>query len=261
MQKLIMLDDKGLRDVVPLQYGEEKCPHKKAKVRVMNDYYLLHYVYSGVGYYYANDQIYTVTEGQLFIIHPHEAVYYEPDHSNPWHYCWVGFETPLEIPRLACEYVLDAHYAEHIFRSLGATDEWMHGREYYISGKILEFLATIDRADTGASHKTFVDRAAGYIHKNYTRPITIEGLADSLNVSHSYFSTIFRQQMGVSPHQFLMDVRLENAAALMSEHGFSVSEAALSVGYGNVYNFSKMFKKKYGVSPSRYASRPSKKQK
>ena len=95
MQKFIMLDDKGLRDVVPLQYGEEKCPHKKAKVRVMNDYYLLHYVYSGVGYYYANDQIYTVTEGQLFSIHPHEAVYYEPDHSNPWHLRYYFVEAAM----------------------------------------------------------------------------------------------------------------------------------------------------------------------
>ena len=63
---------------------------------------------------------------------------------------------------------------------------------------------------------------------------------------------MFRRQMGVSPHQYLMDVRLENAAALMAEHGYSVSEAALSAGYGNVYNFSKMFKKKYGVSPRQY---------
>lgn len=255
MEKFIMLSDIGLQDVIPYQYGEEKCRSQKVKVRTMHEYYILHYVFSGKGYYYAHNQVFTVTGGQAFIIHPREPADYEPDRQDPWHYCWVGFDTRLNIPRLTTDYVLDAPYAEHIFRSLGAADEWMKGREYYISGKVLEFLSTIAQPEAGTGHKTFVNRAVEYIRKNYTAPITIEKVAEHLNVSHSYFSTMFRHQMGVSPHQFLMDIRLENAAALMSEHGFSVSEAALSVGYSNVYNFSKMFKKKYGVSPSHYTAR------
>lgn len=252
MDKIIQLQDRGLQDVAPLQFGEEQCPYKKSGVSAVGENYLMHYIYAGRGYYTAAGQTYTVTAGQVFIVHPHETVYYEPDHADPWHYCWVEFATRLDIPRLKTEYVLDAHYAEHIFRALSATDELMFGREYYVSGKILEFLSTLARPGVEASRKTFVDRAVMYIRKNYTHAITIEELAEYLGVSHSYLSTMFRRQMGVSPHQYLMDVRLENAAALMAEHGYSVSEAALSAGYGNVYNFSKMFKKKYGVSPRQY---------
>lgn len=254
MNKAIVLSDVGLRDVNPIQYGDEECPAQKKRVRTLREYYLLHYIYSGAGQYEAGNRVYRVEAGQLFIIHPHEAAYYEPDRATPWHYCWVGFKTMLDIPRLKTEYVLDAHYAEHIFRSISATDESMQGREYYVSGKITEFLATLVSPDTHTNPKTFVDRAVEYIQKNYTRPIDIDTLAEQFHISHSYFSTAFRKKMGMPPHQYLMDIRLEHAASLMAEHGYNVGEAALGAGYGNVYNFSKMFKKKYGVSPSRYAA-------
>lgn len=254
MRKYIVLSDVGLQDVNPVEYGDEQCTPDKEHTRSVREYYLLHYVYSGTGTYQVNDEVHTIGPGQLFIAHPYEPIHYEPNPADPWHYGWVGFFTTLDIPRLKNKHILDARHAEHIFRAISATDETMFGREYYIAGKIMELLSTMVRPETNASQKNFVDLAAEYIQRNYTRPITMDSLAEQFHVTHSYFSTAFRQQMGISPYQYLMDLRLARAAELMAEHNYNVSEAAISVGYNSIYNFSKMFKKKFGVSPSHYAA-------
>ena len=67
----------------------------------------------------------------------------------------------------------------------------------------------------------------------------------------TYFSNIFTKKMGCSPKQFLMKYRMEQAQKLLSR-GYSVTTTAISVGYSDVYTFSKMFKQQFGQSPSRY---------
>ena len=96
-------------------------------------------------------------------------------------------------------------------------------------------------------------KAKAYIDANYVNPITVETLADSLEINRSYFSTTFKREIGKSPQQYLVDVRLSKAAELMTEQGYSASAAALSSGYTDIFNFSKMFKRKYGLSPTAYA--------
>jgi len=58
--------------------------------------------------------------------------------------------------------------------------------------------------------------------------------------------------MGISPKQYLLNYRMNVALSLMHKNNISVSAAAYSVGYTDVCNFSKMFKKTFGISPSKY---------
>ncbi len=246
-----VLPDVGLRDVNPIMYGEEQCLPDKGPVRTLRDYYLIHYIFSGSGKFQTAEKEYTVTGGQVFILHPQEMVIYETDPHDPWHYMWVGFTTHLDIPRLQQKHLLNARQYESLFRDIATTDNQMQGVEYHLAGRVMEFLSTLVRPEE-TGQKTFVDLAVEYLSRNYTRPITIEGIAEQFHVTHSYFSTAFHQKMGISPSQYLMDLRLTRAVELMTAGGCNVSEAAISVGYSSIYNFSKMFKKKYGISPSQY---------
>ncbi|MGI6264582.1 MAG: AraC family transcriptional regulator [Acutalibacteraceae bacterium] len=254
MDRYVILPDAGLRDINPVEYGDERCAPDKGRTRTVREYYLLHYVCSGKGRFTTGDRVYDLSGGQMFVVHPYETVFYEPDPADPWHYCWVGFDTVMDLPALRDVSVTDAGHAEHIFRSIGMTDRSMRGCAYYIAGKVMELLSALAPVDGQESDVSFVDSAVEYIRRNYNRPITVDDLAAQLHVSHSYFSTMFRQQTGMAPYQYLLEVRLRRAAELIAEHGCSVTEAAVSVGYGNIFNFSKMFKKRYGVSPSRYVA-------
>ena len=76
-----------------------------------------------------------------------------------------------------------------------------------------------------------------------------------MNLNRSYFSTLFRRKTGCSPQQYLTDYRMNKACELMTEHGCSPGEAALSTGYPDIFSFSRMFKKKFGLSPREYRQR------
>jgi iron complex transport system substrate-binding protein len=68
----------------------------------------------------------------------------------------------------------------------------------------------------------------------------------------SHFSALFKAHFGTSPIDYLVRLRLRAAAYLLRDVNVSVSSAAASVGYDDLYYFSKLFKKKLGVSPRAY---------
>jgi len=90
------------------------------------------------------------------------------------------------------------------------------------------------------------------IHSEYMHDLTIEKLAARLGLEHSYFSALFRKKMGISPKKYLLNYRMNMAISFMLENATSVSLAAYSVGYTDVCNFSKMFKRHFGLSPREY---------
>lgn len=255
MLRYILLQNRNLRDVNPMECGEEDCrPHYQVGP-MAREYYLLHYVFSGKGVYRTGGKAYPVSKGQIFIIHPRDIVYYQADEEEPWHYCWIGFQSSVDLPGLLDRAVLDLPQAEHLFRAMKDCEQTSMDREYYLCGKIYELLALLGQTRTIRGNKTaeHMLEAKNYIDTNYIAQITVEQIADQLNINRCYFSTAFKKHIGKSPQQYLMNVRLEKAAELMAEHGYTVSAAALSVGYADIFNFSKMFKRKYGMSPTAYA--------
>ena len=255
MLRNLLLTNRSLRDINPMECGEEDC-HPGYHVGPMaREYYLLHYVFSGKGRYQAGGRTYSVEKGQMFIIHPHDIVHYDADEQDPWHYSWIGFQADLEPPGALEDYVLDLPQAESLFRAMKDCDKGPMDTEYYLCSKIYELLAILGRTQPVPKSKTaeHMLQAKNYIDTNYIAQITVEQIADQLNINRCYFSTAFKKHIGKSPQQYLMDLRLQKAAELMLSHDYTVSAAALSVGYTDIFNFSKMFKRKYGMSPTAYA--------
>ena len=82
--------------------------------------------------------------------------------------------------------------------------------------------------------------------------LTVTKIAKMLNLERSYFSTVFRKTFGVSPQTYLSNYRLEKAAELLLADDASITDIAYATGYSGVINFSRMFKRRYHVSPSEY---------
>lgn len=103
------------------------------------------------------------------------------------------------------------------------------------------------------SSKILIEKAKEYIMSNYNDyDISVERLSSYLHVSPTYFSTIFKRETEMSFVNFLTTTRLEEAIKLLNTTDDKTYIIAEKVGYPEANYFSYVFKKKYGISPSRY---------
>lgn len=100
-----------------------------------------------------------------------------------------------------------------------------------------------------------VNHAIYYLENHHTQEITLEQLADTLYVSPTYLSKVFKESTGMSPINYLIQVRLKHAKELLANEQLTIREISQAVGYQDAYHFSKLFKKYYGVSPSQLAKK------
>lgn len=92
------------------------------------------------------------------------------------------------------------------------------------------------------------------IQQNYTNPnYELDELLRSAPYCYDYLCRLFRQELHTTPHKYLMELRLQAAANALRSGNSSITETARMCGYHDPLYFSRMFKKKYGVSPREYA--------
>lgn len=256
MDREILLENIGLRDINPLLCGEAHNEPGRQVGPYVREHTLLHFIVGGSGLYYSPRGVTRVTEGQLFIIRPGETTIYTNDPEDPWHYIWVGFTCGMPPSGLFGADVVDIPEAKHLFLDIAGADNIEHGRELYICGKLYELIALMraKEAPSACSAQRYARMARNYIDLHYSGDLKVERIAEQLCIDRAYFSKLFHQYMGKSPQQYIVDLRLSKAAALLSSQSLSPGEAAQKVGYGDFSNFSRMFKRRYGMAPSQYRS-------
>ncbi len=99
-----------------------------------------------------------------------------------------------------------------------------------------------------------ISAAIAFMQQEMRRPLTVRSLADGVCMSESGFAHLFKSTTGISPLQFLKQLRLEHARTFLLSGG-SVSEAAESVGYTSISHFICEFKRQYGESPRAYTKK------
>lgn len=250
--------------------GYETCESGHSYGPALRSGYLIHYILSGAGYYQVNGKTYRLKEGDAFLICPDELIYYEADKKNPWTYTWIGFQGVKIHEYLERTFLLTTpvfHYGHDdrirlCHEKMFEANQLRSNRDLIMTSILYEYLFLLvskfpkEQISAGEKQAVYVEEALKYLESRYgSRTITIQTLADELGLDRSYLHRLFKHATGSSPQEYLLDLRIRKACDLLRQTDLSVSIVSLSVGYEDTLYFSRLFKKKKGISPSSYRAR------
>jgi AraC family transcriptional regulator len=93
-------------------------------------------------------------------------------------------------------------------------------------------------------------RVMEYMQVNYARSLSIEDLSHEAGISKFHFVTVFRKKVGVTPHRYLTDLRLNKAASLLQKSRSTIEQVARACGYGHAAQFTAAFTRYFDKTPS-----------
>lgn len=97
-----------------------------------------------------------------------------------------------------------------------------------------------------------IEKIKQYIRDNYNQKVTLDELADLVDINKYYLIRLFKQQTGLSPIDYLIHVRLSEAEKLLTHSSVTISKISDIVGFHSPSHFSKTFKEKNNITPSAF---------
>lgn len=199
-------------------------------------------------------------EHDLLVMFPGEKIHYEA--LTPWSIQWVGlygdgvlqYINQLEISAknpifhltlwAELEIILEKMYL--------LSNNFSTSNKLTLTGLIYDFFSLLFQNSNLEEETDHIKTATTIIDYNFNNDLSIESLANDLHLSASYFSRLFKKELGISPKQYLLEQRIKRAKELLKTTNASVIEIANSVGIPDQLYFSRIFKKKVGISPLEY---------
>jgi AraC-like DNA-binding protein len=268
---LYTMDVRPSAELSVYQFGYETCLEGQSYGPTIRDYYLIHYIVSGKGSYTVNDKTYELAENDGFLIPPGVKTFYCADTNEPWTYYWVGFNG-TEAKRI----LNHAHLNEHnvvfnykidnrlidILYTITQTVNAAENVEYSSLGYLYRFLAILIAKhnledETGKkSSESYSSRAIRYIEENYTKNLKVSDITKMLKIDRSHLFRIFKEDLQISPQQYILKFRLNKACTLLRSSNFSLGEISELLQFSDPMYFARIFKKHLNISPSAYRKHP-----
>lgn len=249
--------------------GIEECKPGYVWGPGLRDHFIVHYILNGTGSFCDGKITRNLSQGDGFVVFPNRLVTYAADYKNPWTYSWVGFqglkaESFLNKAGIYNESPFFTYKTDNKLKDcLGnmISDARLNtSSELMLLGHLYIFVALlIQNRQNNSSHtyrtlnqEKYVKKVIEFISKNYSGKISISDIASGIGLDRSYLYVIFKKLMNMSPQNFLINFRIDRAVDLMRNSELTIGDIARSVGYEDPLQFSKIFKKIKGVSPSQF---------
>ena len=244
------------------------CPANWRDIDYIPDYNKFYFICNGEGWLKIGEQEFFPKPGQLFFMPAGIKQSYSTISKNTFEKYWCHFTAKIGDVSL-CNFikfpfyidVVDKKEVEKLFIKL---------IDYYKSEKIPSclyaqsmlieifayYIGNIPEGNLLLSPSSSVKKLNYlllYIENNISLDLTVEKLAKMAGFHPNYFIRFFKKHMGNSPINYINKIKMEKAKELLSINDeMNISEIAYTIGFNDVYHFSKVFKKYTGFSPSEF---------
>ena len=213
---------------------------------------------------------YQLSAGQGFLIEPETLTFYQADKDEPWSYLWVGVggteaekyiqDIGLNSSQLIFQYEQGERLKKIVLEMLKHTRVTV-ANLYYLQGQLYDFFSALTEDDVIDScvdiskESVYIQEAVTFIRNHYSRGLNVADIAKHMNVNRSYLYTLFKDNLGMSPKDFLTKFQISQAREQLALTDLSIEEVAEVCGYHSCLVFSKAFKKENGMTPTEYRKR------
>lgn len=239
------------------------------------------FVLSGKGAIHRKKEMQSIQEGRAFVVRPGERKQFRTILLEPWHLVWMDISGALcepllealgftgDIPVIRIEQTI-MHMAQQTAERVNRVGTGTLAQELQRAGIFLDFMSWMDYShstisyeeregppeeddmDEGGEGYRHVKYLEHYFRVNYQKRIRMSDLAKDMGITPYYMCHIFQKYRGMSPTKCLADIRITRAMKLLEETDKSIGKIAVECGYSNALNFSKLFSRANGCSPSAY---------
>ncbi|QIL50501.1 AraC family transcriptional regulator [Weissella coleopterorum] len=231
--------------------------------------YIIHFVLSGQGIFFTENEQFHLQAGDVFLIRPGESCFYQSDIKKPWTYAWISFNgnqaqqiiehfSPFKNGHHVFNSINQNKYLNIIQKTLNLSDASPQS-ELKLNHLVHEFLIEItqeypSQKDSKNKFKgsNLARKAREYMDEFFETGINVNDVAEALNINRSYLTRVFTNNFGLSPKAWLIGVRINKASEFLQMQDLSIDKISEIVGFNNVSVFSRSFNKMVGESPSQY---------
>lgn len=243
----------------PLCVGHFYCDSTYETLREDFDNYLIMYIKKGSGTLIYNNKQSPLKRGDLVFIDCNKLHSYKTDAG--WETLWMHFNGicaknyyDIITDRLGNTISIDEGIVYQvlykIFKNFHKNENM---NEAIISSYIQRILAHLyEITSTSKQEKSVIYDVLHYIDVNYKENISIDSLCSLVHLSPYYFSRLFKKELGYSPYEYLIIVRLNAAKKLLKHSYMTIKEIAFETGFNSEANFIRTFKSYTDMTPGKF---------
>ena len=212
---------------------------------------------SGSANFSLNGMCYEVNKKVVLHAGPMMEIAIKVTSDEPWHYVVLHYKSTENIGSYKHTHfsmeIGEQPKMEDFVQQIIQADK-IPGDLHKLKCKSL-FLHIVETMLSCAKLKTscnVVDQAINYMTQNYAQPIAIAQIAEEVGCDRRRLAYLFDKQVGLSPIQFLTEIRLKHSRDLLCTTKMPIKEIAERVGYQDAFYFCRVFKKQYEMTPSEY---------